>query len=116
GPHLRLPPPFDTILRERPLRARTIEIGWQRTAAAAAPGASAIEWNSPHLVNASANKQDEPLWMTGDRSLVELAVTIQYRLSDVKAFHFASREPQRLLTAVAESVVREVVASQPLLV
>jgi regulator of protease activity HflC (stomatin/prohibitin superfamily) len=114
GPHLRLPPPFDIVMREQPRRARTLEIGWQRSPVTSR-GANAIEWNSPHAVAASQDSQEEPLWMTGDRSLLELAVTIQYRLSDVKAFRFATREPERLLEAMAESVVREVVASQPLL-
>ena len=113
GPHLRLPPPFDTVLREQPLRARTIEIGWNRISASVAT--KAIEWNSPHPTSNSQIPQEEPLWMTGDRSLVELAVTIQYRLADVKAFRFANREPERLLGAIAESIVRKIVASQPLL-
>lgn len=113
GPHLRLPPPFDLVLREQPLRARTIEIGWNRISGTTT--ANTIEWNSPHAMGSSPNLQAEPLWMTGDRSLVELAVTIQYRLSDVKAFRFATREPERLLGAIAESIVREIVASQPLL-
>ena len=35
--------------------------------------------------------------LTGDQSLVELAATIQYRVADLRAFHFAVREPDRML-------------------
>jgi Cu+-exporting ATPase len=133
GPHLRLPPPFDEILREQPGRVRVIELGLRRAAPgeaapeaaagsgvggganAPASGSAAIEWNSPHAAAAGARNDDEVLLMTGDRSLVELAVTIQYRVADLRAFRFGSREPERLLKAAAESVVREVVATQPLL-
>lgn len=121
GPHLRLPPPFDEIQREQPARTRTTDVGLRRDSTAKNENdnglePTAIEWNSSHLPSGVARNEDETLFMTGDRSLVELAVTIQYRVSDLKAFRFSTRDPERLLGAVAESVVREVVSTQPLLV
>jgi regulator of protease activity HflC (stomatin/prohibitin superfamily) len=112
---LRLPPPFDRILREQPARVRTLEIGLRRANANTVANAATIEWNSPHARNALEANQDEFLLMTGDRSLVELAVTIQYRITDLKEFRFAQRAPERLLRVTAESAVREVIARHPLL-
>jgi Cu+-exporting ATPase len=109
GPHLRLPPPWDTIARERPNEVRTIEIGARRARQDAAD-AAAIEWNTPH-----AQADDESLLLTGDQSLIELAATIQYRISDIKAYRFGSADPQRLLASAAEGIIREAVASRPLL-
>jgi Cu+-exporting ATPase len=111
GPHLRLPPPWDTILRERPSQVRTVEIGLRRYADGTAATSAPIEWGTPH----EQRQADEAVMLTGDQSLVELAATIQYRLSDVRAYRFGVRDPDRILTTMAESVTREVMAAQPLL-
>jgi membrane protease subunit HflK len=108
GPHLRLPPPWDTITREKPNLVRTIEIGARRTPPDELQ-AAAIEWNTPHA------QGDESLLLTGDQSLVELAATIQYRISDIRAYRFGAADPEKLLASVAEGVIREAIASRPLL-
>lgn len=110
GPHLRLPPPFDTITREQPNRIRTIDLGPRRSATG-----RVVEWGSEHSESSMALPGDEALLMTGDQSLVELSATIQYRLRDVRRFRFTVREPERVLRALAESVLREGVAGRPLL-
>jgi len=112
GPHLRLPPPWDTIVKDRPARVRTIEVGLQSTRAAEAGAKQAIEWNTPHGVRRS---DDEAIALTGDQSLVEVGAAVQYRIDDVRAWHFAARDPQNLLQVAAQSVVREVLAERPLL-
>lgn len=110
GPHLRLPPPFDWITREQPNRVRTLEIGPRRGASE-----TAVEWGSTHGATTTANDGNEFLLMTGDQSLVELAATIQYRIRDIRSFRFGVREPDRVLRAIAEAVLREAVAERPLL-
>lgn len=114
GPHLRLPPPWDAIVKERPARVRTVEIGLRSLGGDADNAAQAIEWNTPHGGEVE-RRADEAIALTGDQSLVELGLTVQYRISDVRAYHFAVRDPDRVLRAVAESVVRETLAAQPLL-
>ncbi|MGE0759987.1 MAG: cation-translocating P-type ATPase family protein [Pirellulaceae bacterium] len=121
GPHLRLPPPFDWITREQPARVRALEIGLRR---ANLGGVTAVEWNSLHDPAAASgadgivngNAASDNLVLTGDRSLVELAVTIQYRVGDLRAFRFGVRDPEQVLRAVCESAVREVVGERSSLV
>jgi Cu+-exporting ATPase len=121
GPHLRLPPPWETIRRERPQRVRTVTIGLGpmpavNGSALTTPDASApIEWATPHPSSESSRTGEVAQILTGDQSLVELVGTVQYRVADLHQYLFGVREPRRVLVALAEGVVREVVAQQPLL-
>ncbi|HVW37889.1 MAG TPA: SPFH domain-containing protein, partial [Pirellulales bacterium] len=115
GPHLRLPPPWDSIVKERPARVRTIEIGLRGTSGAAEQAAPPIEWNTPHADADPQAGTDEAIALTGDQSLVELGAAVQYRIADVRAYHFAARDPVGVLRAEAESAIRQILAAQPLL-
>jgi membrane protease subunit HflK len=55
------------------------------------------------------------LLLTGDQSLIEVAATVQYRISDVRAHRFGLAEPEKVLKSLAEGVIREAVAGRPLL-
>jgi membrane protease subunit HflK len=44
--------------------------------------------------------------LTGDESVVELNATVQYRIADVRQFLFGVNEPEKVLRATAESVLR----------
>ncbi|MFV1967728.1 MAG: cation-translocating P-type ATPase family protein, partial [Pirellulaceae bacterium] len=124
GPHLRLPPPWDTITREKPQRVRTVLIGLQQRGGGedglSASGVTStttpapIGWSSLHQV-AESRDEDVAQLLTGDQSLVELLGTVQFSVSDLVRFRFGVREPERVLQAVAEGMLREVVAAHPLL-
>jgi len=116
GPHLRLPPPWDTIVRERPDRVRTVEVGLRRTNEGSELPMAPIEWNTPHDPALREQQESEAVMLTGDQSLVELAATVQYRVSDVHDFCFGVREPPRVLKTVLEGVIRELLAARPLLI
>ena len=115
GPHLRLPPPWDSIVKEQPDRVRTIEIGLRGAADVANQAAPPIEWNTPHEDAGSQERSDESIALTGDQSLVELGATVQYNIADVRAFHFGVRDPTAVLRAEAESAIRQTLAGLPLL-
>lgn len=115
GPHLRLPPPWDAIEKVRPARVQTIEIGLRSSQRAGENTAQPIEWNTPHEGGGAERRADEAIALTGDQSLVELSAAIQFRIADVRAFRFAVRDPQAVLRATAESVIRQTLAAQPLL-
>jgi Cu+-exporting ATPase len=124
GPHLRLPPPWDTITREKPHRVRTVLIGLKPRAggddSVTSQGDSLITvqapvgWSSLHQV-AESRDEDVAQILTGDQSLVELLGTVQFRVADLAQFRFGVREPERVLQSLAEGVLREIVARQPLL-
>jgi heavy metal translocating P-type ATPase len=114
GAHLRLPPPWDTIVKDRPGRVRTIEIGIPNSKPS--NGSSvAIEWNTQHDARGATPGEDEAVALTGDQSLVELGAAVQYVIDDVRAWHFASRDPERLLHATTRSVVCQALAAQAVL-
>jgi Cu+-exporting ATPase len=115
GPHLRLPPPWDAVAKEKPARVRTIELGLRSADPAESGAVQPIEWNTPHDSADAARRTDEAVALTGDQSLVELGASIQYRISDVRAYHFTVGDPPAVLRAAAESVVRQAVAGRPLL-
>jgi len=115
GPHLRLPPPWDTIIREKPSRVRTVEIGLRRVTNGQSTELTPIEWNTPHQSGVVQREENEALILSGDQSLVELGATIQYRISDLRAYCFGVRDTDRVLRTLAESTTREVIATRPLL-
>ncbi len=51
----------------------------------------------------------ESAMLTEDENIVEIKFAVQYRLSDARAFLFASRDPDAAVLQAAESAVREVV-------
>ncbi|HEX4148971.1 MAG TPA: SPFH domain-containing protein, partial [Pirellulales bacterium] len=73
-----------------------------------------IEWNTPHAGLATRG-EEEAIAITGDQSLVELGAAIQYRIQDIRVFRFGTSEPERVLQALAEGVLRETLAGEPLL-
>jgi len=115
GAHLRLPPPWDRMIREQPDRVRTVDIGLRRMAVDRSQQLAPIEWNTPHEAGSLQRQEGEALVLTGDQSLVEMGATIQYRVSDLRTYRFGVRDADRVLKTLAESVTREVIASRPLL-
>ncbi len=115
GAHLRLPPPLDRVIRERPARVRTVDIGLRRVVVDRSQQIAPIEWNTPHQAGSLQRQEGEALVLTGDQSLVEMGATIQYRISDLRAYRFGVRDPDGALKTLAESATREVIASRPLL-
>jgi Cu+-exporting ATPase len=121
GPHLRLPPPWDQVTREKPQRVRIVFVGLQQTGSPVEGDADEtnaprpIEWTTPHDASLASSSDEIAQILTGDQSLVELVGTVQYRVADLERYRFGVSDPERVLQALAEGVVREVVAGQPLL-
>jgi Cu+-exporting ATPase len=112
GLHWRWPAPFEEVRRERVYEIRTIEIGF-RSQSVPLEGdfpPAAIEWTSAHSGQAEDDVAEEALMLTGEEMPVELTAEVQFRISNLREFAFASREPADLLRSVAESSLREVVA------
>lgn len=116
GLHLRLPPPFERVMRLRPERVRSVEIGFRSEQA---ERANAVRWESRHDRGVVARAEDEALLITGDGQYLELAAIAQYRLDvsrpeKLTAYAFGVRDADRSLRPLAESVVRTVVGRRPL--
>jgi Cu+-exporting ATPase len=111
GLHWRWPPPIEQILRVQPRRIHTVEIGFR-----AAPGsrtAGGLTWASPHGSDGVTRVSDEAVMITGDGNLVELQATVRYVIDDPGVYLFQVQDPDTLLRAATESVLRAAVAGQP---
>ena len=116
GLHFRLPPPWEMVQAERPERIRALELGMRTRHDAAREFLPAVEWDSDHRQGLFERREEEAVLLTGDEALVELAATIQYRVSDLEDFLFQVRDPEAVLRSLAEGCVRRVVAARPLLI
>ena len=82
---------------------------------------SGLQWN-PRLidtvikVNATAERQytSQGLMLTEDENIVELPLTVQYNIADVKAFALNVRSPEQSLQQATDSALRHVVGSSTL--
>jgi len=82
---------------------------------------SGLRWNAPILakvfkVNVTTENQypSRGLMLTQDESIVELPITVQYNVSDVKAYVLNVRDPEISLRHAADSALRHVVGSTEL--
>ncbi|MEM7619014.1 MAG: FtsH protease activity modulator HflK [Pseudomonadota bacterium] len=53
------------------------------------------------------------LMLAGDQNLVDIRYTVLWKISDPQQYLFKVREPERLVSVVAESVMRDVVGRTP---
>jgi len=80
-----------------------------------------LSWNAPLVtkvfkVNVTAESQypSRALMLTLDESIVELPITVQYNVADVKDYVLNVRDPEISLRHAADSALRHVVGSTPL--
>ena len=65
-------------------------------------------------INVGRNNTDESLMITGDENIVDLEFTVLFVINDLGNYIFEVEEPNELVQATAESVVREVVGRNDL--
>jgi Cu+-exporting ATPase len=114
GLHWSYPWPVDRVTRLQPDRIRTIEIGF-RSVPASSP--ASLTWASPHAGDGMLRDPEEAVMITGDGNLVDLQATVRYCVDreHLADFLFEVRDPEVVLRATAESVLREAVAGRPFL-
>ncbi|MAG93866.1 MAG: hypothetical protein CMJ48_08975 [Planctomycetaceae bacterium] len=117
GLHWRWPAPFERVVRGRVDEIRVVQIGFrappiveQNDGRFAAP----VEWTSDHSDLPDELVPAEALVLTGDEVPVEMTAELQYRISDLRAFVFSSREPVATLQALTESTIRRFAATSSL--
>jgi Cu+-exporting ATPase len=132
GLHVCLPWPWDRVTRHRAERVFTVEVGMRSRVVPAmvdpddveaaealarekAASPTAIEWNSPHERSTFDRLESESIVLTGDHSLVELGATVQCRVDEPAQWLFTVRDPQETLRTLAESTIREVLATHPVI-
>lgn len=115
GIHYRLPPPLTKLTKVRKGEVRRVEIGFRTLPPEQRRQEPiAYEWNFPHQFGRYRKLPDEAVMVTGDENLVALNAVIHYRIADTADFLFHLSDPDELVRAVGESVLRELVAQGPL--
>ena len=129
GLHLRWPAPFETVYREKMDRVRSVAIGFRRLDASSDGAGSAsgrksspapnkklddfdspdvIEWQTQHQSGEFVAVPVESLLLTGDELAIELTADVQYRIRDLSRFVLQSSQPEAVLRAATESVLRHI--------
>ncbi|HJT78804.1 MAG TPA: SPFH domain-containing protein, partial [Gemmataceae bacterium] len=111
GLHWRWPWPVEHVTKLRPDSVHSVDIGFRATGDATS---AALTWSSPHG-DSLERRDDEAVMLTGDGNLVELQATVRYTIQDPHVYLFEVRDPDEVLRAAAESVLRETVAGRPFL-
>ena len=116
GLYWRWPWPVENVVRLQPDRIRTVEVGFRWAPGAVAPDAG-LAWSSSHGSDGVWRMADEAVMITGDGNLVELQATVRYtvRRDRLSRYLFEVRDPDEILRATLESVLREEVAGRPFL-
>ncbi|WP_049630769.1 FtsH protease activity modulator HflK [Cellvibrio sp. pealriver] len=80
-----------------------------------------LNWNAPfitevYIVNVTGERQypSRGLMLTEDESIVELPITVQFNVSDVRAYVLNVKDPEISLRHATDSAVRHVIGSSEL--
>jgi Cu+-exporting ATPase len=111
GWHLRLPWPIEQTTRVSK-QVRTVSVGF-RESTQKDQTTGALTWTSAHLKESRLEK--EALMMTGDGNLVDLLVTVRFRVTEPRVYLFEVNDADEVLRATAESELRAIVAGRPFL-
>lgn len=98
GPHLRLPFPFETVLKPKVTKIRKIEIGFRT-----------IQIGPPARYQAV---EKEAQMLTGDENIISLWFIVQYKIKEPISYLFSVYDPDQALKDAAESAMREVVGQK----
>jgi membrane protease subunit HflK len=108
GLHWHLPWPVETVSQPTVTRINRTEIGF-RSAGGTTGG----------IMESGRDTQGrdvlaESLMLTGDENIIDIDITVFWRITDAAAFLFNTANPQVLVRAVAESSLREVIGRTPI--
>jgi membrane protease subunit HflK len=99
GLHYHLPVPIATAFTPKVTRVNRVDIGFR------------ADERRPASVR---NIVEESQMLTGDENIVDVNVTVLWRIKDAGEFLFNVRDPEATVKMVAESAMREVVGRTPI--
>lgn len=95
GLHYHLPYPIETVEKVNITQERSINLG-------VAEVASRNDFNESHM-------------LTGDENIVDINLTIVWRISDAKDYLFNMQNPDQTVRVAAQSVLREIVGQSQMM-
>ncbi len=111
GWHVRWPSPVESTARVSQ-RIRTVAVGFRDAQELAKPSVS-LTWTSVH--RKETRIPDEAMMITGDGNLVDLLVSVRYKIMKPRVYLFESGDVDTMLRAATESTLRVMVAGRPFL-
>jgi Cu+-exporting ATPase len=111
GWHMRYPWPVEDTLRVSQ-QIRTVSIGFKE-AREKAKQAGPLTWSSAH--RRETRIPDEAMMITGDGNLVDLLVTVRFKVTDPRVYLFSVNNAEDYIRGVTESELRAMVAGRPFL-
>jgi membrane protease subunit HflK len=106
GLNYHLPWPIESAFTPAVTRINRVEIGYR-----SGVDATRIEQGRDAT---GRDVLEESLMLTGDENIIDIDFAVFWRISDVGAFLFNTRNPEFTVKAVAESVMREVIGRTPI--
>jgi regulator of protease activity HflC (stomatin/prohibitin superfamily) len=94
---------------------RSVEVGFRLVAGKAKNDGAALTWTSQHESEGVLRIGAEAVMPTGDGNLVEMLAVVQFRIDDPQRYLLEVSEPDEILRANLETVLRESVAAEPFL-
>lgn len=103
GLHYHLPYPFETVRKVNITQERSINLGVQEVRGGLmSKGASANMFTESHM-------------LTGDENIVDINLTIVWRVENAKDYVFNMQNPDQTVRVAAQSVLREIVGQSMML-
>lgn len=115
GLHYRLPYPIENIVKVNQTQERSFTLGVSGNG-----GGNKLSSNSNRyqISNASSTTYDnftESHMLTGDENIVDINLTIVWKVKDSKGYLFSLREPDQTVYVAAQSVLREIVGQSQMM-
>jgi len=104
GLHWHLPWPIESVLLPAVTRISRTEIGYRSGGQQTDAGGAASGIDMP----------SESLMLTGDENIIDINLTVFWKISNAVDYLFNTRDPDNLVKAVAESSIREVIGRTPI--
>ena len=105
-------------MKLKPAQVRTVEVGYRLLPgqADAKSGRLGASWLSQHEGEGVVRVAGEAVMPTGDGNLVELLALLHFRVSNPRRYLLEVRDPDEILRAHFETVLREMAAGESFLV
>jgi P-type Cu+ transporter len=107
GWYWRYPWPIEDTLRVSQ-QVRTVNIGFQQSTDKAD---GALTWSSTH--RKETRIPEEAMMITGDGNLVDLLVTVRFKVTQPRVYLFQVKNAEEIIRAATESELRAMVAGRP---
>ncbi len=105
GLHWHLPWPIEHVLLPAVTRINRTEIGYRSGAPPDSEGGNAA---------GGRDVPSESLMLTGDENIIDINLTVFWKISNPESYLFNTRDPDNLVKAIAESSIREVIGRTPI--